>query len=83
MNKLKKLSLHKLEEEVLADQTMRCLKGGGSCTCGCHYAGSGGSSTGMNDATNFGGDKDSYGGGAESCGCAGSSGVSSSNFWQG
>lgn len=81
MIKLKKISLHKLEQEVMVDQVMRCLKGGNDCTCGCHYSTSGGSSTGWNDATNYSDNKHSIGGGEESCGCAGSEGAKTAEFW--
>lgn len=82
MIKLKKMNLRTLEREHLSDNHMRCILGGSSsCTCGCHYAYSGGSSTGNNDVAN-----QSYGytpyGGAESCGCSGSDGVKTSEFFQ-
>lgn len=73
MKKLEKIRLHNLEKEMLAYQGLRCLKGGNSCTCGCHYANSGGSSTGSNDQANYIDDKNSFGGGADSCACASSS----------
>lgn len=82
MKRIKKLSLLSLEKSTINDLELRCLKGG-SCTCGCHYAGSGGASSGWNDATNFGYGYSSTGGGSEACGCAGSSGASLSDFWKG
>ena len=83
MVKLKKLKLHHLENERLSNSHMRCLVGGSwACTCGCHYASTGGSSSAVNDAANFEGNKFSYGGGFESCGCAGNSGVTLSGFWK-
>lgn len=83
MKSLKRISLFKLEEKALSDQSMRCLKGGGACSCGCHYAGSGGSSSGDNDSANYDEGKTSYGGGSESCECAGSEGSRISDFWKG
>lgn len=82
MKVLKKISLYNLEKGILANQGMRCLKGGNSCTCGCHYANSGGSSTGSNDAANYENGKTSIGGGADSCGCSGSEGANLSEFYQ-
>ncbi|WP_302978709.1 TIGR04149 family rSAM-modified RiPP [Paraprevotella clara] len=84
MVKIKKLTLHALEHENLSDNYMRCLMGGsGTCTCGCHYANAGGASSSDNDAANYNGGYTSYGGGSESCGCAGSNGASTSAFWKG
>lgn len=82
MIKLKKLNLRILEREHLSDNHMRCILGGSSsnCTCGCHYADAGGSSTGNNDVANQGYGYTSYGG-QESCGCSGSNGVRVSEFW--
>lgn len=79
MKKLRKLSLHGLENRLLSNQSLKHLKGG--CGCGCYYANSGGSSTGWNDASNYEGGLSS-GGGAESCGCAGGTGANDSEFWQ-
>lgn len=83
MKTLKKISLFKLEQKGLSDQLMRCFKGGNSCTCGCHYASTGGSSSGWNDSSNYCDNKTSYGGGSEACGCCGSEGVTNSDFWKG
>lgn len=83
MKKLKKISLHQLEKGSLANQAMRCLKGGNSCTCGCNYANSGGSTTGHYDFANYSDNKTSVGGGNESCACGGSSHVRSSEYWIG
>ena len=82
MKKLKKINLYDFEQGTLANQGMRCLKGGNSCTCGYRYANYGGSSTGDNDKANFIGDKDSFGGGAPSCACSGSEHVAESEFFQ-
>jgi len=83
MVQLKKLKLSTLENDIISDQNMRCLKGGNACSCSCLYADLGGSSSGWNDATNFSGGYTSVGGGSEACGCAGASGASTSDFWKG
>ena len=71
MKKLSKISLLKLEKESLSDQEMRCLKGGfNDCSCGCHYAYYGGSSSANNMSANVAKNLHSYGGGY-SCNCLG------------
>lgn len=85
MVKIKKLKLHHLENDALSELHMKCLIGGGTssvCSCGCHYANSGGSSSAVNDAANYEYGLGSYGGGSESCECAGSNGASMSAFWK-
>jgi natural product precursor len=50
MKKLNKLVLNELSKKELSDKAMSGIKGGGEismqmCTCGCCYAGQGGSDT--------------------------------------
>lgn len=61
--KLQKLKLNKLAENSLANREMKELIGGNFCTCGCHYANSGGSSYDANGSANNAGNLQSYGGG--------------------
>ena len=84
MIKLNTIKLSGLEKERLSDQSMRMLRGGEKCYCGCHYANEGGSSVNYNDAANFDGGLTSYGGGSASCGCgSANNGHRDSAFWRG
>lgn len=73
MKILRKIKLNQLNETELEKKSMNELWGGSpeSCTCGCHYADSNGSSTATNGGSNWQTGKDSYGGGEEYgvCGC--------------
>ena len=84
MIKLNTIKLSGLEKERLSDQSMRMLRGGKSCTCGCHYVDAGGSSAVDNDVANYDGGLTSYGGGSASCGCgSANNGHAESAFWRG
>lgn len=65
MKTLRKIKLNQLCEAELEKKSMNEIWGGSpeSCTCGCHYANSNGSSTATNGGTNWSTGKDSYGGG--------------------
>ncbi|MGQ1911716.1 TIGR04149 family rSAM-modified RiPP [Marinifilum sp. RC60d5] len=53
---MKTLKLSKLENSVkLSEKQMSKMHGGASCTCGCFYADSGGSSTNANGNANAAG----------------------------
>lgn len=56
MKTLKKIKLNGLNDAELRDREMNALNGGFErvCGCGCHYAGSGGSSIGDNADANYG-----------------------------
>lgn len=72
MKKLGKLKLNKLNKAELENREMNNLLGGGDpgdCTCGCHYSGTGGSSSCDNGRENWTNGYSSYGGG-DTYGCA-------------
>lgn len=71
MKKLGKLKLNQIEKSEMENREMNNLKGGGdSCSCGCHYASTGGSSYADNRKANWTGGQTSYGGGETvTCSC--------------
>ena len=83
MIKLNTIKLSELEKARLTDQSMRALRGGASCTCGCHSTGDGGRTAVDIDVDNFDSGHTTYGGGSESCGCSSTSGAQESAFWHG
>ena len=52
MKKISKLVLSQIARKELSQRQQRTIKGGRHCTCGCCYAGSGGSNTDWNGCTN-------------------------------
>lgn len=45
---MKNIKLNSLTAEIVSRNEMNNISGGGECGCGCHYANSGGSSSGVN-----------------------------------
>jgi natural product precursor len=52
---MKSLKLNKINKSQLNNEQMKSVLGGNCCGCGCHYAGSGGSSTTANGNANHAG----------------------------
>jgi natural product precursor len=64
MKKLNRLNLAHLSKADLEARQMSALKGGACCGCGCHYANSGGATTGANGNANVAHGYSSRGGNA-------------------
>jgi len=76
------LKLTQLGKVDLLKRQMNDLKGTNGCTCGCHYANSGGSSTCDNGNANQASGLTSPGGGSTPCPCTFSSYQCAENdFW--
>ena len=53
----KKINFCSVESDMLSRKELNELNGGNSCTCGCQYAGNGGSSSDDNGEANYAGNK--------------------------
>lgn len=82
MKQIGKLKLNQLSKAELNEREMNFIKGG-SCSCGCHYAGSGGSSSCENSQANLDYSYTSYGGGKTCSPCSSNGTVSDQAFFMG
>lgn len=83
MKKLGKLKLNHLMNDELSEREMTVLRGGENCSCGCHYADSGGSDFCTNGYANIDYGYTSYGGGTSCAPCYHGNEATDFAFWTG